>query len=242
MRQIVCLLVVFLAFAFGLECVGQVSSTKEVIYGTVRTDGYSKITKGAYWLSRPESKMVYQGATPPGVTVYVLESEYFVRFVDGEFNQNDKNYIVFPKGEKVYVMNGQYYAAICGNRIEYIRPVDMVTIKTIDAEVVEKTVSKTESKQSFSFPEDLGGSTVETKQVQKQAWSYETPAPVRKKFFKRRGVKIGGVVIGVGGVSGILYAILHKGASPNHGEMSKGRPFVDPATVIPIDPGAGRGN
>lgn len=107
----------------------QMIFSQDVIIGTVRTDGFQKITKGAFWSKRPESKMIYDGSYPPGFKVYTLESDYFVRFVDEEHNQNDKNYIVFPKGEKVYTnQNGQYFAAICGNKIEFLRPVDMVSI------------------------------------------------------------------------------------------------------------------
>ena len=118
------------AFAFGLECNGQ--TQREVVYGTVRTDGYQKITKGAFWRTRPEAKLIYQGSYPDGFKVITLESDYFVRFVDGESNQNDKNYIIFPQGEKVYeATNGQLYSAKCGNRIEYIRPVNMVEFRNV---------------------------------------------------------------------------------------------------------------
>lgn len=123
----------FLTLALGFECFGQVNP-KEVIYGTVRTDGYQKITKGAFWATRPEAKLIYEGGTPEGYTVVILDKDFFVRFVDGENNQFDKNYIVFPKGEIVYADNKttQFYSAMCGNKIEYIRPVDLVIIKTND--------------------------------------------------------------------------------------------------------------
>lgn len=94
---------------------------------------------------------------------------------------------------------------------------------------------------SFSFPEDLGGSIVENKQVQQKAWSYEKPPPVRKKLFRRTGVVIGGVVVGLG-IGGLIYALLHKNAVSPHGTMSGGREFVEPAQVVIPDPGAGRGN
>lgn len=46
-------------------------------------------------------------------------------------------------------------------------------------------------------------------------------------FFKRRGIKIGGIVIGAGGIATILYAILHK---DSHGSMSGGREGADGKT------------
>jgi hypothetical protein len=94
---------------------------------------------------------------------------------------------------------------------------------------------------SFSFPEDLGGSIVETKQVQQKAWSYEPPVKQRKKFFKRPVVIIGGIVVTVG-LGYLVYALLHKSAASPHGTMSGGRPYVEPAQVVIPDPGAGRGN
>lgn len=119
----------FLLFIFVFNCFGQ-SGSKEVIYGTVRADGYQKITKGAMWTIRPEAKVIYEGGHPAGYTVVVLEQDYFVRFAEGEHNQFDRNYIVFPRGSIVYTddKTNQFYSAICGNKIEYIRPVDMVTI------------------------------------------------------------------------------------------------------------------
>jgi len=120
-------ILVFLLVA--IICGSQMIFGQDVIVGTVRTDGFQKITKGAFWSKRPESKMIYNGSYPPGFKVYTLESNYFVRFADNEHNRDDKNYIVFPKGEKVYVnQDGQYFAAICGNKIEFLRPVDMVNI------------------------------------------------------------------------------------------------------------------
>jgi len=105
----------------------QIILAQEVVVGNVRTDGYQKITKGAYWNKRPVAKLIYNGSYPPGYNVYVLEQEYFVRFIDEEHNSLDCNYIVFPKGAIVYSdQSGQYYAAICGNKIEYIKPVENV--------------------------------------------------------------------------------------------------------------------
>lgn len=104
---------------------------QEVNFGTVRTDGYQKITKGAFWSKRPEARMVHNGSFPPGVEVVVLEQDYFVRFKDGENNGRDNNYIVFPKGEKVYYKSGHCFAAICGNEIEFMKPVKSVEIQQV---------------------------------------------------------------------------------------------------------------
>ena len=89
--------------------------------GTTRTDGYNKITKGAFWWKRPEAKLIYEGGNPSGYKVIPVSSECYVRFVDGEHNSNDLNYIIFPKGAIIYqdISTSLYYAAICGNQIEF---------------------------------------------------------------------------------------------------------------------------
>ena len=116
----------------GLQAVGQ-SLSKEIIYGTVMSDGYQKITKGAMWGTRPVAKSIYEGAHPQGYTVVILEKEYFVRFAENEHNNLDRNYIIFPKGSIVYSddKTGQFYSALCGNRIVYIRPVELVRIMKV---------------------------------------------------------------------------------------------------------------
>jgi hypothetical protein len=118
------LMVLLLVALLSSQIYGQ-----EVVYGNVRTDGYQKITKGALWSKRPEAKKIYEGLYPSGFDVYTLESDCFVRFIDEEHNHLDCNYIVFPKGEKVYKNNqDQYFAAICGNRIDFIKPINTVNI------------------------------------------------------------------------------------------------------------------
>lgn len=120
-----------------LAIVSTQAFAQEIIYGSVRTDGYEKISEGALWSKRPEAKMIYGGSYPPGYTVYTLDQDYYVRFIDTEHNSLDANYIVFPKGSLVYKDNetGKYFAAKCGNEIEYLRPVNQV-------KVVERTVEK----------------------------------------------------------------------------------------------------
>lgn len=125
------LIVLLCAFALGLECHAQYNGDKAVLVGTVRTDGYQTITKGAFWKQRPEAKQIYEGFTPSGYTVYVLEKPSFVRFIDKEHNNNDKNYIVFPSGSIVYTNNttGKFYAAVCGNEIEYLGAIDKFVVQ-----------------------------------------------------------------------------------------------------------------
>ncbi len=128
------LIVLLCAFAFGLECKAQfINGDKTVLVGTVRTDGFQKITKGAFWSKRPEAKIIQEGSYPLGFRVYTLSENYFIRFADEEHNNFDRNYIIFPPGEKIYSNeDGQYFAAICGNRIDYIRPVNLVKIVKVE--------------------------------------------------------------------------------------------------------------
>jgi len=174
----------FFAFIFVFECFGQ-SGSKEVIYGTVRTDGYQKITKGAMWAIRPEAKVIYEGGHPAGYTIVVLDQDYFVRFVDGENNQFDRNYIVFPKGAIVYTddKTNQFYSAICGNKIEYIRPVDMITIKT------EQSLATDETNWVYLKPNS----------IKKQPY---LPIPPIKE--KKKQIKIGWVVISFATIVAII--------------------------------------
>ncbi len=124
----------FIVIVIAVLSFGQQSKAQkdEIQTGTVRYDGFEHITKGAYWSERPEAKMVYEGSEPLGVTVYTLPSDYFVRFADNEHNNLDRNYIVFPKGEKIYEKKGNYYAAICGNQVVYMKPVNAVKIVKIE--------------------------------------------------------------------------------------------------------------
>ena len=98
--------------------------------GTPRYDGFQNVTKGALWNKRPEAKIIYEGGNPSGYTVFVLKKDYYVRFVDNEHNNLDRNYIIFPAGEKIYRCDStkKYYAAKCGNQIEYIKPVVVTNI------------------------------------------------------------------------------------------------------------------
>lgn len=104
-------------------------------YGQVRTDSYKNVTKGAFWKTRPEAKAIYYGGTVAGFTEVTLEYDCYVRFIEEEHNSMDRNIIVFPKGEKIYMdSRGQYYAAICGNKIdywEYVNQNSNVPIKTV---------------------------------------------------------------------------------------------------------------
>ena len=224
----------FLLVAFILGSQSLLGQEKETIYGSVRTDGYQKITKGAFWETRKEAKMIYDGLVPPGCKVYTLSEEYFVRFVDSEHNKNDGNYIIFPEGAKVYTKDGFWYSALCGNRIEYLRPVAQV--KIVEREkIIEVEKPLPESKIESKLPVDYGGKKLmaEAAEASKQQAEPDLNLPkTHKKFFKRTGVIIGCFVVGTGGVGGLLYAILHKGATvPPHASMSGGRPFDTTGTT-----------
>lgn len=166
----------FFALAFVLNCFGQ----KEIIYGTVRTDGYQNIKKGAKWADRPEAKEIYQGGHPAGYTIHKLEEDYFVRFVDGENNELDRNYIVFPKDSIVYTdTTGQFYSAKCGNKIEYIRSVNMVSIQPqvastapiINNVTVNVTINMDSLIRNYLPPQnpDLG---LVDEEVESKSWMY----------------------------------------------------------------------
>ena len=99
-----------------------------VVYGTVKYDGFQSITKKAFWLTRPEAKLVFEGGHPSGVLVYKIPVDYFIRFVPGENNKKDHNYIVAPAGTLFYQKDGRWFLSDCGNEIEFMWPVNQVTI------------------------------------------------------------------------------------------------------------------
>jgi hypothetical protein len=112
------------------------------------------ITKKAYWSKRPEAKEVYEGKTPAGVTVYEIDQDYLARFADGENNGLDKNYIIFPKGQRVYKKGNTVYAAICGNKLEYFKPLDILK-KTYELLGFEDKESMPALEKFYSFVKDL---------------------------------------------------------------------------------------
>jgi len=107
-------------------------------------------TKGKYWSDRPVAKMVYGGSYPPGYTIYILDQEYSVRFIDSENNN------LVPKGEKIYQDNttGIYYLAFDGNQIEYIKPVE------VDAENSAEDTMSTQVVINNYIPETQNQETV----------------------------------------------------------------------------------
>lgn len=205
---------------------------KEVVYGTVRTDGYQKITRGALWSKRPEAKKIFEGSVPTGFKVYTLESEYFVRFVDDEHNKLDRNYIVFPAGEKVYTNeNGQYFAAICGNRIDYLRPVDLVKIVEVEVEKEKFLPPKKETTYDLNFK-----STVVDKGVPNL---YFPPVPKEQKK-----IKVWVFVVPLAAIiGGGVYLLTKKKNSSipmdngGPGGAPVTRPVVVPPVVPPVNPG-----
>ncbi len=154
---------------------------QEIIYGTPRADGYDKITKGAFWSTRPEAKMVEEGSIPPGCTVDVLTEQYYVRFIDTEHNQNDDNYIIFPVGAKIYTKGGKYYSAKCGNEIEYLRPVNMVKIveKPVEKIVeVEKPAPKPETEKPVVVRDTVYQQTTVVEETRYEDDVYYRPRPM----------------------------------------------------------------
>lgn len=129
------LILTILIGAFSLSL-----SAQEILYGNVEYDGFYNIKKGAYWNVRPEAKAVYLGNYPISVTVYQLTQDNFVRFAKDEHTSLTANYIVFPKGSKIYQKNGRYYAAKCGNEIIYFKPVNQVKIEIEEVIVKERYV------------------------------------------------------------------------------------------------------
>ena len=110
-------------------------------------------------------------------------------------------------------------------------------------EIIKQPVAKEE--KAFYPPVDLGVKPFETPKETPPVWRYEPPEIQKKKFFQKKGVKIGCFVIGTGGIGGILYAIFHKGHSAPHGTMSGGRPYTttpSTTTITPGDGSGGRGN
>lgn len=208
----------------------QAMAQEEVVYGTVRTDGYQKITKGAFWSKRPEAKIIYEGGNAPsGYAVYVLEKDYYVRFIDSEHNNLDRNYIVFPKGEKVYADNvsGSFYSAKCGNEIEFIRPVDMVRIVEVEKEVIVRD----------TIPMPVSSSVYLNIRTNNY---YELPQPnVEQKLKKGRFIPvvvIGGIMVGVG-LGYLIYSLIS-----NHHGGPGGAPVTIPTTpIVPVVPGGGPG-
>ncbi|MCK9371453.1 hypothetical protein M0R04_16175 [Candidatus Dojkabacteria bacterium] len=229
----------FLLVAFVLGSQDLFGQEKEIVYGSVRTDGYQKITKGAFWETRKEAKMICEGSIPPGCKVYTLSEEYFVRFIDNEHNKNDGNYIVFPEGAKVYTKDGFWYSAICGNRIEYLKPVTQV--KIIEREkIVEVEKPVPESKVDNKLPVDFGATTSKAVIETQKAWTYERTESSPKK---KKEIKILWFVIPVTAIlAGVVgYLLLKKDKdqpSPQVIEprtMPPGLPVLEPAQQPGLD-------
>jgi hypothetical protein len=220
------------------------SSSKEVIYGTVRSDGYQKITTGAFWSERPEAKIIYEGGnTPSGYAVFVLEKDYYVRFVDTEHNNLDRNYIVFPKGEKVYANNisGYFYSAKCGNRIESLQPVDRV--KIVEKTVLVKDTTPTSTSSFVSSFNNISYSTTNYYQPQPKI---EVDNPKHENNWWEPIIfiaKVAGVTVGVGGVGYLFYSLLKKEdrGDSHHNRTNRDNPGGSPVTPPVVDPGGGPG-
>lgn len=111
-------------------------------------------------------------------------------------------------------------------------------LKTPVIRITQTPIAKEE--KVFYPPIDLGVKTFEPPK-ETPVWKYEPTEVQKKKFFHRKGVKIGCFVIGAGGLGGIVYAIFHKGQSTPHGTMSGGRPYTTTPSTDPVTPGDGSG-
>lgn len=192
-------------FVFGLECKGQIGGDrKEIIYGKVSNDGFSKVTKGAFWKIRPEAKAIYYGARPDSLEIYELESNYYASFVEGEHNKEDNNIIIIPKGELVYRdrnNNSDPWKPVkCANQLAFLRPVDMVTIKTI---VINNSTTFEPKKEfpSIMFPKGYGSE--QTIVNESATESYDQEVIVKTWFGRNWGwvaAFVGASVLTTGGI------------------------------------------
>lgn len=213
----------FLFLATGLLEVTAQNFPNQIIYGEVEADAYEKISIGAFWKTRPEAKKIYEGEGAPfGFKEIVLEEDCFIRFKDGENNQFDRNYIVAPKGERVYTDSlERFFSAKCGNEIIFIRPVRLVEILPVvkmlevhhrDTVIIEK--------HYYNYNEII----IKT-------------SPSRKKFWETKFYKIGRWPIAIGGV-GMLAKFLFFSKSDHHPKT--GNPVDAPGSGAPMDaPGSG---
>lgn len=232
MKKLVFFVFLF-AFAFGLECTAQYSAKKVVYYGTVRDDGYYKITKGAFWATRPEAKTIFNGGEVPGFTKYVLDAPAFVRFIDEEHNQSDKNYIIFPAGEIVYSNNttGKFYSAKCGNEIEYLGKVGTIEIQTEKTSIIEETKQSSTSSVGGGKVLDYGGGDVVNTPVNPTATGTAKTEIIRTRTWLGRkwpwfAATAAGIGLGfIAHDSNHNWYLWFPKSSP-HGTMSDGRAFT----------------
>lgn len=131
-------------------------SQKNSGYGIVKTDGFDKITFGAFWSKRPEAKKVFywnEGESlPEGVDeIKILQDVTFARFFGNEHNSRDINYIAVPAGEKIFRMGSQWFLSNCGNRIEFWNPVYSELPQKVDE---KDTYVKPKEEKSIMFEDN----------------------------------------------------------------------------------------
>lgn len=213
------IIIFIIALFLGLETKAQ----NTIVYGTIDYEGFNSIQKGAFWDKRPEAKIIFEGGRPSGVEeIKILTSNTFIKFIKGEHNNFDRNYIIFPIGEIIYKKDGRWYSARCGNEIEYWKTVNEVKIKTDDS----KNVTRQETERSLDTERSLSSQDYLADQIQtefKSASSHSQvktsdlnlPPPLKKKLFQKTGVQIGCATIAVGGIiTGILMLKHHKDGNP----------------------------
>jgi len=206
------------------------NAPKETIYGHVNYDGFYNVSKGAMWAKRPEAKKVYNDETPEGVEVITFEADHYVRFAKGENNPLDINIIVFPKGQKIYKKDGEYFAAICGNKISFYKPVDWVIIRETIQIVSNSKIAESEKTGDHNVVD------------------YGKPKPnlgnlnPNKNKEKKGEIKItvGGVVITIGVIAVLVKVatmIFHKKDSGSPGGAPITKPVVIPPPPVVTPPG-----
>lgn len=225
MRKLIGVLILILGW---LVSAGQ--GTKENFFGKAEYDGFQKVEKGAFWVKRPEAKKVYEGQTPEGIEVKNLESDYFVRFVKAEHNNSDINYITFPKGEKIYLKEGKWFAAVCGNQLEFWKPVDFFRVihDSIFVDIPARDTTKVGS-----------GTTIinNTTKTVNNYYGTKKDTTINKSLENLRGQKdsvkwyettVAGIVGGliIGGVAS--YFIFKKEKTPPP------KPYVPPVIIPPV--------
>lgn len=201
----------------------------EINFGAIMYDGYNYISRGAFWVQRPEAKEIYNGGSPEGTETIVLQKPHFGMFAKGEHNKLDGNYIVFPIGAIIYKKNGQYFSAECGNMLIFFKPVDSVIIK-------KEVVTITSESKKITEGETTGNHNVT---------DYGKPKPnlgnlnPNKKKEKKGEIKItvGGVVVTIAIVAVIVKVatmLFHKkDGNPGGAPKTNDPPPIIPPVVIP---------
>jgi len=138
------LMTVLLVALIGSQTVSAQSMPFE-IYGKPETDGYNKVVLGARYKQHPEAKLINEGSTPPGCTVYILQEEWVMMFAKGENNALDINCLIYPVGAKVYEKNGEWRDPRCANKFCFMKKLSEVKFVEKIVEKIVKVPGKTDT-------------------------------------------------------------------------------------------------